>query len=93
MGVGFAMRLADFHRGAERLPYRYDAAHTRPGADLSLARESAPIDPTRAGEWRDPAHRARIASEFGRHSELLALVRTWATRRTTPAFAPYADAP
>jgi hypothetical protein len=89
LGVSFRARLADFHQHAERLPYRYDAAHTRPATDLSLAREAAPIDASRAGKWREPAHRARIASEFGRYPELLELVRNWGYERDDAWFAAY----
>lgn len=77
LGLGFRARFSEFHRDAARLPYRYDAAHLRPGADASLARESSAPDPSRAGKWRDPAHRERIRDQFGRHRELLALVRAW----------------
>jgi hypothetical protein len=93
LGVTFRTHLADFHEQAERLPYRYDAAHTRPGADLSLAREAAPIDASRAGKWRDAIHRARIACEFGRHPELLALVRRWGYEPDDAWFAAYRSAP
>ncbi len=77
LGLEFRARFSEFHRDSERLPYRYDAAHLRPGADASLARESSAPDPSRAGRWRDPAHRERIREQFGRHPELLALVRAW----------------
>jgi hypothetical protein len=89
LGVVFAMRLADFHRSGATLPYRYDATTTRPGADLSLARETGPLDPSRAGKWRNPAHRARIAGEFGRHPGLLELVRTWGYEKDDAWFDEY----
>jgi hypothetical protein len=77
LGLEFRARFSGFHRDAERIPYRYDAAHLRPGSDASLVREHAAPDPSRAGKWRDPVHRARIREQFGAHPELLALVRAW----------------
>jgi hypothetical protein len=77
LSLEFRARFSEFHRVPARLPYRYDAAHLRPGADASLAREISAPDASRVGKWRDPAHRARIRDEFGRHPELLALVRAW----------------
>jgi hypothetical protein len=77
LGLEFRARFSEFHRSGATLPYRYDAAHLRPEADASLAREHAAPDPSRAGKWRDPAHRARIQQQFGRHPELFELVRAW----------------
>jgi hypothetical protein len=76
-GLEFHGCFSEFHRDAERLPYRYDASHLRSGADVRQVREHTAPDPSRAGKWRDPVHRARIREQFGRHPELLELVRAW----------------
>lgn len=90
LGLAFQVHLADFHREGERLPYRYDASHLRSGADPTLAREEAPLDVSRIGRWREPAHRERIRDQFGEHPELLTLVRAWGYEEDDVWFAAYA---
>jgi len=89
LGLAFHARFAEFHLAGESLPYRYDAAHLRPDADPRQVREDGPPDPSRAGKWQAPEHRERIREEFGRHPELLALVRAWGYERDDHWFEAY----
>jgi hypothetical protein len=92
LGLAFRARFVDFHLERERLPYRYDATHLRPDADRRMVREDRPLDATRAGKWRAPEHRERIRDQFGRHPELLALVRDWGYEPDDTWFEPYRGA-
>lgn len=61
-GLRFNGSFSEFHQRGDRLAYRYHG-RTRP-KDPSLVREDKAPDASRAGKWRAPEHRARIAEQF-----------------------------
>jgi hypothetical protein len=73
-GLTFEGRFADFH-SADRLAYKYE--NDTAALDPELVREDRPIDASRAGKWRAREHWKRIRDEFGQHSGLLELVRSY----------------
>jgi hypothetical protein len=87
--VTLARPLSAFHRHPEEHPYRYDAAHSAPGADTTRAREQLAASASRCGKWREPEHRARIRSEFRSHPELFALLRAYGYERDDAWFRAY----
>jgi hypothetical protein len=89
LGRRFARPLSAFHRHPGEHPYRYDAAHTRPGAVAAGARERLAASAAGIGRWREPEHRARIRSEFRSHRELFALLRSDGYERDDAWFREY----
>ncbi len=71
-GLEFQGKFADYHRSADKLPYRYQGSHA--ARDPGLVREDKPVDLSRAGKWRKPEHRARIVEQFTRFPQLFDLL-------------------
>lgn len=72
-GLEFDHSFRDFHERRDRLAYRYQGRTA--ARDPSLVRENKAPDPTRAGKWRAPEHRARIIEQFTACPELFSVLR------------------
>ena len=74
LGVTFHKPFSEFYKEKDKLPYRYEGTSKSKSLDPSLVREDKPVDPSRAGKWRNPKHKDRIKMQFNEYPQLFEIL-------------------